>query len=328
MKVLFDHPSPFVFTHGGFQTQIEQTKRGLESCGVEVDWLRWWDDTQRGDIVHYFGRPSPWYVLAAQRVGMKVVVAELLTGLGSRGPFARKMQKALIALLRRSYFFDRMGWNAFQLADASIALTPWEATLMRDIFNAPDDRLHVLPNGVEEEFFRPDPVQRGEFLICTATITERKRVLEAARAAVAARTPLWIIGKPYSESDPYARAFMTFARQHTDLIRYEGPILDRASLAHAYRQARGFILLSAMESLSLSALEAAATGCPLLLADLPWANTTFGNSARYCRPGEETESLRRFYQEAPQLPPVMKPKSWAEVGEQLRSVYERLLQRP
>ena len=34
-----------------------------------------------------------------------------------------------------------------------------------------------------------------------------------------------------------------------------------------------------MESLSLSALEAAACGCPVLLSDLPWARTVFGQSA-------------------------------------------------
>ena len=46
MKVLFDHPNPFLLAHGGFQTQIVQTKVALERIGVEVDWLRWWDDEQ------------------------------------------------------------------------------------------------------------------------------------------------------------------------------------------------------------------------------------------------------------------------------------------
>ena len=33
MKVLFDHPNPFMLAHGGFQNQIEQTKKAPERIG-------------------------------------------------------------------------------------------------------------------------------------------------------------------------------------------------------------------------------------------------------------------------------------------------------
>ena len=33
MKVLFDHPNPFMLAHGGFQIQIEQTKKAPERIG-------------------------------------------------------------------------------------------------------------------------------------------------------------------------------------------------------------------------------------------------------------------------------------------------------
>src|SRR4051812_87715 len=94
MRVLFDHPFPFALAHGGFQTQIEQTKLALESIGITVEHLRWWDDTQRGDIIHYFGRPFPGYIEAAHAKGIKVVIAELLTATGSRSRNALRVQKA------------------------------------------------------------------------------------------------------------------------------------------------------------------------------------------------------------------------------------------
>jgi hypothetical protein len=88
-------------------------------------------------------------------------------------------------------------------------------------------------------------------------------------------------------------------------------------------------MLSAMESLSLSALEAAACGCPLLLSDLPWARTVFGPSASYCpvtsSAGRTGEVLRGFYTAAPGLEPPPKPQTWLEVGEQLRRLYDSLL---
>src|SRR5438477_4046198 len=73
MKILFDHPSPFLLAHGGLQVQIERTKAGLESIGIEVQFLRWWDDSQPCDVIHYFERPFPSYVDLAHRKGIKVV---------------------------------------------------------------------------------------------------------------------------------------------------------------------------------------------------------------------------------------------------------------
>jgi len=113
-----------------------------------------------------------------------------------------------------------------------------------------------------------------------------------------------------------------------EFVRYEGDVSDRAQLARIYREARGFVLLSTMESLSLSALEAAASGCPLLLSDLPWARDTFGSNATYVpvSPPEITAGhLKNFYAAAPSLPAPPRPQTWLEVAHQLRAVYEKVL---
>jgi glycosyltransferase involved in cell wall biosynthesis len=182
-----------------------------------------------------------------------------------------------------------------------------------------------VPNGVEEIFLNAPKVARGQWLVCTATVTERKRILELAVAAVRAQTPLWIIGKAYAGSDPYAQKVFALAKQQPQIIRYEGAISDRAKLAQIYREARGFVLLSSMESLSLSALEAAACECPLLLSDLPWAQSSFGNTADYCPLTDSVETtakaLRKFYDAAPSLSAPPKPPAWNEIGRQLKAIY-------
>ncbi|MGZ4972373.1 MAG: glycosyltransferase family 4 protein [Limisphaerales bacterium] len=332
MKVLFDHPNPFLLAHGGFQTQIEQTKFALQNMGLDVEYLRWFDDAQRGDIIHYFGRPSRIYIEQCHDKGIKVVIAELLSNWGSRTAFARNAQKVVMRLAEKlcpPTLLIRLAWDSYQIADACVVLTPWEAHIAKTIFRAPPERVHVVPNGVEALFFNSKEVVRGKYLVCTATITPRKRVLELARAAVIAQTPVWILGKPYSESDPYAREFMSFAAKHPDYLRYEGAVGNRQKLAEIYRQSRGFVLLSEVEGLSLSALEAAGCGCPLLLSDLPWARTTFGLAASYCPVmksiGRTAEVLKDFYLKAPEDKRAFKPKSWKEIGEQLASIYERLL---
>ena len=336
MKILFDHPWPFLLAHGGFQIQIEQTKGALERRGVGVEYLRWWDDAQRGQIIHYFGRPGADYIHFAQAKGMKVVAAELLTGLGSRSAKARFVQKSLMratqAALPKS-FTSRLAWDSYKKADAFVALTEWEASLMREMFDADAAKVHVIPNGVEEVFFlAPPDVTRdanGDRLVCTAVIHPRKRVLELAQAAVHAKVPLWIIGKPYAESDAYYRTFLDVQKANSDLIRYEGGISDRARLAGIYRQARGFALLSTQESLSLSALEAAAAKCPLLLSDLPWARTVFGAAARYADgsipPENLAPALRDFYEKAPAMKPSFVPLTWDDVAGKFQNLYASLL---
>jgi len=335
VKVLFDHPNPFLLAHGGFQTQIEQTKQALESVGVEVEWLRWWDDKQKGDLIHYFGRAHPGYIRQAQGKGMKVVMSELLTGLGSRKTGARMAQKIIMDIARGflpKEFTARLCWDSYQLADASIALTSWEKKLMIDIFSAKADQVHVVPNGVEDVFFRDSKSQiqnpKSKYLVCTATITERKRVVELAEAAILAQVPVWVIGEPYSKGDPYYKKFVSVVESSKGLVKYEGGISDRAAMATIYKSASGFVLFSSMESLSLSALEAAAGNCPLLLADLPWARSTFGDGATYCLLGsreQESKGLKDFYKRIDKAPRAPLPCRWSEVGAQLRQIYESLL---
>ena len=332
MKILLDHSLPFALAHGGHQIQIQQTIAALEACGVQAEPVRWWDEKQTGDLIHYFGRMTAGHIRLAQQKKIKVVIAELLTGPGSRSSPQLRLQKIISRTVERlapRSFTAAFNWDSYRLADAVIANTPWEAHLMNYLFDAPKERIHVVPNGVEE-IFRNSPVAaREKWLVCTATITGRKRVLELAEAAVLAQTPVWIIGKAYAEADPYAQNFFALARQHPQIIRYEGAIGDRARLAQIYRAARGFVLLSTMETRSLSAEEAAACGCPLLLNDLPWARSTFENAATYCpltKSAETTaKALREFYDAAPRMPSPPKPPGWNEIGRQFKTIYESVL---
>ena len=330
MKIILDCHVPAMLAHGGAQIQIEQTQRALQSIGVEAEYLRWWDVQQAGDLIHFFGRMPADQIRFAQKKGLKVVMAELLTASGSQNAAQRFIRRAFrwtaenVAPPGLATAFQ---WESYRLADACVALTPWEKHLMASKFGAALEKIIVVPNGVEEVFFQSPATARGEWLVCTATITERKRVLELAHAAVAAQTPVWLIGRAYADNEPYAQKFFAFAKQHPQFIRYAGGVNDRAELAKIYRAARGFVLLSAMESLSLSALEAAACGCPLLLGDLPWAHSIFGARATYCPLAgvAAAAALRKFYAAAPDLPPPPQPATWRDVAEQLKSVYKKVL---
>ncbi len=331
MKVLLNCPVPFSLAHGGQQVQIEQTLAGLVRLGLNVEPLRWWDENQPGDILHHFGRIPLSLLELARQKGLRIVMADLMGGLGARSPSRLRAQRLLIWAMRRTLprlFLNTFAWEAYQRVDACVALTPWEGHLMSYMFGAPRERVHVVPNGVEDVFLDSPAGVRGPWLVCVATLNPCKRVVHLVQAAVEARTPVWVIGKPYAETDPCAQEFLRLAQAHPQFIRYEGAIEDRARLAEAYRQARGFVLLSSWESLSLSALEAAACECPLLLSDLPWARTVFQEKASYCAVtssvSRTARALRAFYEAAPGLACPPKPWRWIQVAEQLKTVYERV----
>jgi len=329
MRVLLYHCLPFALAHGGQQIQIERTREALRKAGVEAEFLDWHDVSQTGSVLHFFGRLPVQILEHARQKGMRVVVTDLLGAQGVRPRWRLTIERCLRriaeAACRRSP--GRLSWATYRQADACIALTSWEARLLRDQFAVPPGRIHVVPNGVDEAFLNGSPEARGQWLLYVATIAPVKRVLEVAQAAVHARTPLMFVGRAYSDSDAYARLFTSFVRSHPELLRYEGEVADRASLARVYRQARGFVLLSRWETLSLAALEAAACGCPLLLSDLPWAKSAFGTGAALC-PAEASvvvmaAHLRAFYDHAPEQPAPAKPAGWEEVGRMLKTVYEK-----
>ncbi len=332
MKILFNHNLPFSLAHGGFQIQIEQTLAALTRLRVDWEYVRWWDETQSGDILHHFGRPSLSLISFAQKKGLKVVFLDLLTGPGSRPLWQQRIHRYTFRLLRAilpQYRADIMTVGSYRMADACVALTTWEAFLMSYVMGAREDRVTVIPNGVESVFLDAAPRPRGKWLVCTATIDPRKRIVELVDAATKANTPIWVIGKPYSETDSYYRDFLQLVNRHSNIVRYEGAVSNRQQMAEIYREARGFVLLSTKETHSLSALEAAACQCPLLLSNLPWAHSSFGQFATYCPvPASQSQTagfLKKFYEEAPQLPIPPRPATWNEVAEQLRNLYGRLL---
>lgn len=332
MKILVNCPLPFALAHGGQAIQIQSTMAALQKIGVEAEPLCWWDEKQTGDIIHYFGRMPADQIQFAHQRNFKIVMAEFLTAAGSQTAFQLQLRRSFRWAAEKfappglSQVFS---WQSYRLADALIALTPREKELMTYKFDAPPGKIFVVPNGVEEVFFQSPGVKRGSWLVCAATITERKRVLELAQAAAAAQTPVWIIGKAYADNDTYAQKFFQLAKENPQFIRYEGAINDRAKLAEIYRAARGFVLLSTMESLSLSALEASACECPLLLSDLPWAHGSFSAGTEFCAVTDSTATtaaiLRKFYNKAPGLCTPVKPLTWIEVAAQLKVIYEQIL---
>jgi glycosyltransferase involved in cell wall biosynthesis len=336
VKVLIDQFLPFQFAHGGANTQVEQTRLALERAGVEVEFLRWWDGGQRGDLVHYFGGvPQAGYLQQACGVRLPVIINKLFTETCNRSRSRLKRQgmaiKALLAMPFGEGIKDKLGWHAHQKCAHNVVGLEAERQVLQIVYQVPSERISVVPYGLSAAFMQAGPGKRHEpHLICTGTITGRKNFIELAHMARTAQTPVLFVGKPYHPDDPYWLRFKTFI--DGQWVKHQPHVDSETEMIQLLQSARGFVLMSDYENWCLSAHEAAACGLPLLVPDQNWSRERFGDQARYFptigKTPENISRLKQFYLDAPSLPaPRIKLYSWDDVAQQLKAAYENVLAR-
>ncbi len=338
MKILIDMSGPpFFLAHGGATTQVVETANALKEHGVEVEYARWWDGKQTGDLIHTFGTPKKAYIEFAHAKGMPVINTTLFTATCNRSRRYLRMQGAMVSALMKmpgippwGAIRSQLSWGSFRACDRNIIGLEAEAHVLRQVYDVPDSKISLLPLGLSELFLTAGKGARnGKCLITTGTITERKRSLEIAKMAKAAKVPIRFVGKPYDANGTYWKEFESlidnqyvFHTTHTDSV---------GEMIELLKNSKGYILFSDYENWCLSAHEAIACGLPILVPDQPWSRELFGNKAEYLIHGNMPENIKRlaaFYQSIDTLqPPDIHLFSWKDVAEKLIKIYEDVLQK-
>jgi glycosyltransferase involved in cell wall biosynthesis len=309
--------------------QIRRIKVALEVRGIQVEHLRWWDEAQTGEVIHFFGRMPTHLAELARSKGIKVVITEHVP-IGTRAEAStHRWLMRLFARALPGEFLSAFRWRTYQLADACVAFTSWDANLMSSLFRAPAERVHVVAPGLEDAWFDVPDLARNGWLVCAGPITPETITL--AEAAILARTPLWIIDPRENQSDASLSPLLSLAAAEPHLLQVLGPISDASTRARIYRSARGCVLHSSFNRFTSVPWEAAATGCPLLLSDVPWARAAFAAGASYsprrATPASLASYLRAFYEQAPALPVPPRPLSSREMGDKLVGIYQKVFEK-
>ncbi len=204
--------------------------------------------------------------------------------------------------LARMLYVRLYGWSA---RHATLVITHTEAA-RQDIaraYRVPLARIRVVPLA-PGEIFRPRPGDRrvaearqryvassAPFFLFVGTLTARRNVpklLEAfARLKRTTALPhkLVVIGLNTTHLD---LAAMAGALGITEHLTY-APYISDEDLSLLYNAAEAFIMPYAYESVSLTALEAQASGTPVIIGDTPGLRETTGGAAALISKAEVPE---------------------------------------
>jgi glycosyltransferase involved in cell wall biosynthesis len=184
----------------------------------------------------------------------------------------------------------------YQRVDVLLPNSQAEAEQLRQHFGIRQNKIHVVPNGAEEWFARPDPepfaslVGERRFVLYAGRIEPRKNQLGFLRAMRGVQAPIVILGDTVPGHEGYERQCRSEAGpdvKFVERIAHDDPLL-----ASAYAACGCLALASWFETPGLVALEAGMSGVPLVLPREGCASEYFGALARYVSP-DDPASIRQ-----------------------------------
>ena len=240
-------PEPFAFSVRAFRSLVSRLREGA-----------------RYDVVHDI-QSLGYGLLAVQALGLPVVTTvHHPLSVDRRSSFAhdRTMREALGTME-----FYPVGMQAFvaRRLDAVLTSSPTSAEQIRRDFRVRRERLRMVWNGVDTEWFRPQPGvarSRGELLCVARASDPNKGVATLVRAL--ARLPqdvtLTLVDEDHAEHEGRRLAH---ALGCADRLRVVGRV-PREELVRLYARATLVVVPSLYEGFGLPAVEAMACGTPVV----------------------------------------------------------------
>jgi glycosyltransferase involved in cell wall biosynthesis len=340
MKVFLATYQSVMMLKGGPRTQILETKAALEKLGVEVQLFDMWQALKKGDcdILHIFGSGISTYHFAREvsKLGIKLVVSPIFFTRHSP-QFIRRVlwfDKTILQRLRGVWTDYGFVSEICKWSDAVLPNTKKEAELIKKGLGIQEDKIHVVPNGVSEQFYNADAslfvktYGISNFILNVGHIGPgRKNVLRLVRALNRINKPAIIIGRME-------------AGKELDLIRKEAGknILlldnipnDSEMLASAYAACEVFVLSSLFETPGIAALEAGLAGAKVVITKYGGTEDYFGGYVEYVEPTSVdsiTEGIKQALEKKKDSvlrEHIRENYLWQKVGNLTLASYEKTL---
>ena len=297
----------------------------LRALGVTVNLFDQWNPRFREhDVFHFFSVMPGSYQLCdhAKKQGLRLVISPNLW---------------VTDETKYWYPHDEIK-RLLSIADRVVVNSSLEAASLAGVYELPLERFSVVYNGVEDVFLQS--VDGSEFesryglvnqryLLNVANIEHRKNQLRLVEAMKQfPELKLVVVGLARDEA--YREECMRLAG---DQLVFVGELSYGSTLLRsAYAGCEAFVMPSTLETPSIAALEAAATGAKVVITNVGSTTEYFGELAEYVSP-ESTQSIADAIGRALQSPadPGLKRRieqrfQWRTVVNDLRNVYQHELE--
>lgn len=231
----------------------------------------------------------------------------------------------------KKHFFGR----AMRAAAGVLVLTDSQADFVAGAYRVPRERIHVIPNGVGEEHFRPPRRARAAGaplrLLYVGRLSPQKNVTRLLDALARCAQPiqLTVVGDGEQREQLTAHAAELGLRN----VTFAGSRLG-AELREMYAAADAFVLPSDREGMPLVALEAMASGLPIVATAVPGNLELLGGVGILTEPDPAAlaaglDSIAAdaglFERLAARSSEVAASYTWSVVVEKVRAAYAKAL---
>lgn len=194
-----------------------------------------------------------------------------------------------VVLIPNFNFFDQTHQSRdvvqrhLDLADLVVLRTNVERELCQAGFQVSTDKLVVIPPGIAPGFDKP--AERGlfqsaygleDYVLWVGQLAEHKRQFETIQALKDFDVPLVLIGG-YSDKTYYERCKAVAGEN----VRFLPHLQPASEILRSAMQSCCVYMELGDEYPGFSALEAALTGAPMVLAEHPWSREIFGEDPTY-----------------------------------------------
>ncbi len=297
MKILLYNRDPNTWV-GGDMVQLNNTKKALEELGIHID--------------------------VSHKTNISLTSYYLVHMFHINFNFCRDMYERLL-LEKKPYIISAIFYNqVYDLsfedmsryakgAQAIIALSDNEKKEMVGALNVSEDKVIVIPNGVDKQIFKPIKTRREDKVISVGRLEPDKGPHLLIQACLRLKIPLCYVGA----------ATTSLADTMIQYIDEYYPNVSQEELAVLYNTSRVYVCPSLSERQSLGVLEAASCGLPIV--------DSIYNRGNGLLPSSEVvdprdidalcEAIKKQW-DAPRN--ADKIPSWHDVARKLKVIYEHI----
>lgn len=302
LKILFSSRSNLHQQVGGDTLHLEQTAQALEKIGHSVEIYKKGIDPQDFDLIHHFNLGRPYALLKMMPLQKPLFISSIYVDYRAADLRVSKIRRILslalgsdameyLKLMARVikgkegwpgwfYFFHGQRASVLKVLKQTrklILASQAEAQLIKEHYGF-DGPIEVLKLGLEHLPLAPSQDKSG--VLCIARFENLKNQLALIEASQNQDWELNLIGEASPGQEDYRQKCL-------DMAGAEVHFHNRKSLAEClefYRRSKVHVLPSFYESTGLVSLEALASGCQIVVSDLPIQRELFGERAFYCDP--------------------------------------------